>query len=233
MNYPLAEAIIGFVAGGSLNESLLRTHHEYGRVARLDGAAFADRLVSLLEAYDPDVTAVQLNLLSSHDAPRVLSILGGDRRALELAVLLQATLPGAPCTYYGDEIGLTGGIDPDNRRAFPWDETRWDGELLAWTRHAFALRGAEPLLRGAGGTGVVSTEGQAVAFERANGDGRLAIAINAGAEAIALVVARNAAPGRIAEALLANAPLTVPAVTGGGDLVIEVPARSGVVVRVP
>src|SRR6185436_4164764 len=109
MNYPLAEAIIGFVGGPSLNETLLRSHHEYGRVTRLDGPAFASLLARLLSDYEPATTAVQLNLLGSHDTPRVLSLLGGDIEAMELAVLLQATLPGAPCVYYGDEVGLTGG----------------------------------------------------------------------------------------------------------------------------
>jgi len=80
---------------------------------------------------------------------------------------------------------------------------------------------------------VVSSDGDAFAFERANGEGRLAVAINAGNEATALVVARNAAPGAVAPALLANATLSVPVVTHGGDLVVEVPARTGVVVRVP
>src|SRR6266705_3531697 len=109
MNYPLAEAIIGFVGGRSLNEPLLRTHHEYARVTRLDGPAFAARLGELLSDYDPATTAVQLNLLGSHDTPRVLSLLGGDVEAMELAVLLQGTLPGAPCVFYGDEVGITGG----------------------------------------------------------------------------------------------------------------------------
>ena len=108
MNYPLAKAIIGYVGGRSLNEALLRTHHEYGHVTRLDGAGFAERLSELLAAYAPETNAVQLNLLGSHDTPRVRSVLGGDREAIELATLLQATLPGAPCIYYGDEVGVDG-----------------------------------------------------------------------------------------------------------------------------
>jgi len=102
MNYPLAEAILGFAAGDALNEPLVRSHNEYARIGRLDGAAFAARLSELLSIYDPAVVAVQLNLLGSHDTPRALSIVGGDRRAMELAVTLQATLPGAPCIYSGD-----------------------------------------------------------------------------------------------------------------------------------
>src|SRR5262249_35908155 len=126
MDYPLAKAIIGFAAGRSLNEPLVRRHDQYRSITHLDGAHLAARLGELLGAYAPETTAVQLNLLGSHDTPRVLSLLGNDREALELAVLLQATLPGAPCIYSGDEVGVEGGIDPDNRRAFPWDETRWD-----------------------------------------------------------------------------------------------------------
>jgi cyclomaltodextrinase len=185
MNYPLAEAIIGFVGGRSLNEPLLRSHHEYAQTQRLDGAGFAGRLSELLGAYAPETDAAQLNLLDSHDSPRVLSLLGGDREALELAVLLQATLPGAPCTYYGDEVGLMGGLDPDSRRAFPWDEGRWDHELLASVRAAFALRHAEPALR-ADGVTVTATEAAALVFERSTADRRLAVALNAGDEPVSL-----------------------------------------------
>ena len=67
---------------------------------------------------------------------------GRDRAAYHLAVLLQATLPGAPCVYYGDEIGLEGGNDPDCRRAFPWDEAGWDAVGLAWTRAGLRARHA-------------------------------------------------------------------------------------------
>src|SRR4029078_12092089 len=133
MNSPLAEAIIGFVGGRSLNEQLLRSHHEYARVTRLDGPGFAAALADLLSAYPPETTAAQLNLLGSHDTPRVLSLLGGDIEAMELAVLLQGTLPGAPCIYYGDEVGLTGGKDPESRKAFPWDPARWGARLVAGT----------------------------------------------------------------------------------------------------
>jgi len=59
MNYPLAEAILGFVAGPSLNEALVGSHREYASIARTDGQGFAWRLNELLGAYDRDVTAGQ------------------------------------------------------------------------------------------------------------------------------------------------------------------------------
>ena len=234
MNYPLAEAILGFAAGASLNEQLARSHHEYAQIRRLDGVQFGSRLAELLGAYAPETTAVQLNLLGSHDTPRALSLLGGDREALELAVLLQATLPGAPCTYYGDEVGLLGGLDPDNRRAFPWDGTQWDGQLLESVRAAFALRGVEPALR-ADGVAMLATEGGALAFERRDGDRRLAVAVNSGEEPVRL---RLAAEGPDAS----GNPDTLLAVGRGRDVAprlavgddgtsIELPPRSGAVIR--
>ena len=236
MNYPLAEAILGFVAGPSLNEQLARSHHEYAKIRRRDGAQFGARLAELLGAYAPETTAAQLNLLGSHDTPRPLSLLGGDRDALELAVLLQATLPGAPCTFYGDEVGLLGGLDPDNRRAFPWDGTHWDRRLLESVRAAFGLRGAEPALR-ADGVTVLATQASGLAFERRDGDRRLAVAVNAGEEPVRLTLATD-----VPDALAMANPETLLAVgrgrdaapalaAGAGGTTIDLPPRSGAVVR--
>ncbi len=179
MDYPLAEAILGFAGGAHLDLGVIGAHREYGaNVHAIDGPAFAARLGELLTAYDPDVVAVQFNLLGSHDTPRVRSILGGDRDGVRLATLLQLTLPGAPCLYYGDEVGLTGGNDPDCRGAFPWDESRWDVECRAFVRELVHLRRSEPALR-AGATTVVAADGGAVAIERRLGETRLVVAVNA------------------------------------------------------
>jgi alpha-glucosidase len=78
-----------------------------------------------------DNQLAQLNLLGSHDTARALTLLGGDLRRLTLALTLLFTYPGVPCLYYGDEIGLDGGGDPDCRRPFPWRREQWNGTLLA------------------------------------------------------------------------------------------------------
>ena len=150
MDYPLAEAILGYVGGPSLDHAVVAGHHEYaGSIVPLDGAAFSARLVELLSVYDPDVVAVQLNLLSSHDAPRALTVLGGDRDALRLAHLLTASLPGAPCVYYGDEVGVTGGDDPYNRATYPWADLggQPDTTLLADFKRLIKLRHDHAVLR--------------------------------------------------------------------------------------
>jgi neopullulanase len=208
MNYPLAEAILGFAAQGHLDEGVVRRHHEYGQgVRRRDGAAFGAELGRLMTLYDPAVTEVQLNLLDSHDSPRFRTMAGTDKASYHLAVVLQATLPGAPCTYYGDEVGVEGDHDPDCRRAFPWDEARWDRDGLASTRAAYAARHALPALR-RGSFRVVGSTGDALAFVRgAAGDGGDAgpvlVVVNAGEAPVELPVAA----AELAGAGLVDAPL--------------------------
>jgi cyclomaltodextrinase len=230
MNYPLAEAIIGFVGGRSLNEPLLRSHHEYGRVTRLDAPAFAARLGELLSDYARETTAVQLNLLGSHDTPRVLSLLGGDVEAMELAVLLQGTLPGAPCVYYGDEVGVTGGKDPESRKAFPWDPARWEADLLAATRATFSLRRSEAALR-SDDIALLASSGEMLALERRSGEARLAVALNAGDSSAS--VSLGGAGGDPTVALAAGRSRINPPRLGTSDgaLTVELPPRSGAVIR--
>jgi len=148
MNYPLTEAILSFAGAGRLDEALVGKTHEYSRNVRaIDGPEFGRQLGRIMTTYDPAVTQMQLNLLDSHDTPRFLSLAGGDRSALRLAMLVQMTLPGAPCIYYGDEIGLEGREDPDCRRSYPWDPALQDGELRAFVAGLIQMRKTEPALR--------------------------------------------------------------------------------------
>ena len=234
MNYPLAKATLGFVGGASLDRPLLRRHDQYAQIEPLAGAAYAARLSELLGAYRPAVVEAQLNLLDSHDTPRLASILGGDTALIRLALLLQATLPGAPCLYYGGEVGLPGGIDPDCRRAFPWDEARWDRDLLAFVRGAFATRHAEPLLR-RGELEVLATADRAIAFERRAPDEpapSLVVAVNAGTAPVTLDVGGpvQSEPGPEAFALPGLAPPSLE-VGSDGRLRIGLGPRSGTIVR--
>jgi neopullulanase len=78
---------------------------------------------------------------------RFVTLARGDQSAFRLATLFQMTYPGAPSIYYGDEIGVEGLHDPDNRRAFPWDESRWDMDLLHDFQRLIALRHQHKALR--------------------------------------------------------------------------------------
>ena len=146
MNYPFTRAAFGFTAS-ALNEAEI-SRCGYQHIPKLNAAEFAAAVDSLLCAHRPEVTEVQLNLLGSHDTPRALTVVHGDEAALRLALLFQMTFPGAPCLYYGDELGLTGGHDPDCRQGMPWHHKAcWNEALQAYTRTLIELRLQHPALR--------------------------------------------------------------------------------------
>jgi cyclomaltodextrinase / maltogenic alpha-amylase / neopullulanase len=180
MNYPLAGAILGFAGGASLDEQLVGQHHMYRQlIRRLDGPAFGREVERLMTLYEPGTVAAQLNLLGSHDTPRALSVLSGDRAALRLAFALQLTLPGAPCIYYGDELGLAGRLDPDSRRAYPAEPGAGDQALRAYTAALGAARHEHVALRRGSVQLVGAQDGSAVLLREADGQ-RALVAINAG-----------------------------------------------------
>ena len=108
--------------------------------ARLGTADFTAALARAVAAVPYANQLAQLNLLGSHDTTRMLTELGGDTALMKLAATLLFTRPGVPCIYYGDEIGLQGGPDPDCRRCFEWDRRLWDDDLYAHYRALAALR---------------------------------------------------------------------------------------------
>ncbi len=95
MNYVFAAAAIAFSAGERVGRRLVEDR-SYDAYPGIDAVQFGRRIQKLLAGYDWETTQVQLNLLDSHDAPRVLSIARGDKATLRLATLLQMTYPGAP-----------------------------------------------------------------------------------------------------------------------------------------
>jgi neopullulanase len=144
MNYPLARAVLGFFARTTFD----REGRPGGfKVRPLAARAFGNEIERLLASYPWPSVEAQLNLLESHDTARFINQAGGDASALRLAFLFLMTMPGAPCIYYGTEIGMTGGSEPDCRRAFPWDPDVWDHDLLSFVQRATALRHAHPALR--------------------------------------------------------------------------------------
>jgi neopullulanase len=146
MNYPFTRAIFGFVAE-ELNEAEIK-RCGYQHIPTLDAEAFAWAVHTLLTHHPSAATAMQLNLLGSHDTPRALTVLKGDEAALRMALMFLLTFPGAPCLYYGDELGLMGGHDPECRQAMPWGcEASWNHRLLDYTRELIALRHQHRALR--------------------------------------------------------------------------------------
>ena len=131
MNYPYRTAILNFMRGFD------------------SGRGFKDAVMTIAENYPQHVVACNMNLLGTHDTPRILTALVDDfdgsreekakrhlsrnqwevaHERLLMASFLQYMLPGCPSIYYADEVGMEGYKDPFNRRPYPWG--REDTELL-------------------------------------------------------------------------------------------------------
>lgn len=148
MNYPFRNAILDFMRG------------------RDSGQGLKNVVMSIVENYPPQVVACNMNLLGTHDTPRILTALVDDfdgsreekahrrlsrnqlevaRDRLMMASFLQYTLPGSPSIYYADETCMEGYKDPFNRRPFPWG--REDEEILSHYRCLGKLRAQQEALR--------------------------------------------------------------------------------------
>ncbi|SEC25729.1 alpha-glycosidase [Paenibacillus sp. GP183] len=130
MNYPFSEKVLQFFDDPNM-----------------DGSNFADSIGFLQMRYPQQTNEVIFNLLNSHDTPRVLTRMNGDKRKQKLCVVFLLTYIGTPCIYYGDEVGLTGGQDPDCRKCMEWDIGRQDRELYDFYKWLIALRKNNKALR--------------------------------------------------------------------------------------
>jgi glycosidase len=193
MNYLFAAPAIAFTAGDRVDLAQVQGR-SYSPYPALTAAGYAAKIEALLQLYPWDIQLTQLNLLASHDTARLLSITQGDRGSLKLATLLLLTFPGAPSIYYGDEVGLLGGIDPDSRRGFP-AEDQWDRDLLDYHRQLIALRKAYPALR-TGRYHTLFAQGHVYALARVLDDEQVIVALNVGSESATVHISRDALPGR-------------------------------------
>lgn len=142
MNYPFRSAILDYLRGA-------------------DACDMMARIMSVIEHYPKPVINILMNSLGTHDTERALTVLAGEplngrdrswqantklsaeqrergKKLLKIASGILYTLPGFPCVYYGDEVGMEGYKDPFNRQCFPWDNQ--DKELLNWHKELGSLR---------------------------------------------------------------------------------------------
>lgn len=179
MNYVFKRSAVGFFAGKRLRPGYKPGGYHVRTLAAEEFAASVERFTSL---HDWQIVQAQLNLLDSHDTARFLWIADGDESALRLCALFQMTMPGAPCIYYGDEIGMTGGEDPECRAAFPWhDESLWNRELLAFYQRAIQMRHEHPVLR-TGRYATLFARDDLFVFQRLGAGSAAVVAFNNGEE---------------------------------------------------
>ena len=129
MNYPIRDGVIKLLTG------------------KISADVFSEVVNRQLNQYSRENVYAMYNLLGSHDTVRIKTELEGDKKKLKMAYTFLMAFPGAPAIYYGDEVGVDGGKDPDCRKAFPWDEKNWDRELRKFLQHLISIRKNRSLLR--------------------------------------------------------------------------------------
>ncbi len=178
MNYQFTRACLSFCIENNDASLALTQTGSYGEIAQMDAAGFAQSLDEIHRWYPPEITYAQMNLLDSHDTARFLTIAGGDVSALKLALLAMFAYPGAPTIYYGDEIGMEGGQDPDSRRSMVWDSDKWNRDVLETTKMYTSLRIKYAALR-RGSFKILYAHDKTVAFARAIDSQTMIVALNA------------------------------------------------------
>ncbi len=101
---------------------------------------FQNRMTFYLVSTPKNIINNQFNLISSHDTERIKHRVNGDIRRIKIAFVLLFLNHGTPSVYYGDEIGLDGANDPDNRRTMIWDESKWNYDLLSFIKKLIVIR---------------------------------------------------------------------------------------------
>lgn len=166
MDYPVCDAINDFVCHGKLNAEQFKYAINEGLVR-----------------YPKQVNEVTFTLLDSHDTARVVTTAKGNLDLARLAYLLLFSYTGAPNIYYGGEIGLEGGPDPDCRRAMSWDLAEVETPFSVFMRKLIALRKKLPALRSANYEWLkADARTPVVAFRKVDGKESVVILANVSAE---------------------------------------------------
>lgn len=141
---------------------------------------FAESLTRLYYMYPEQATRSMFNLLGSHDTERILTLAENDVAKVKLAFLLQFAYPGIPMVYYGDEVGMVGGRDPDCRRGMTWDESLQNSDLKVFVQSLASLKANHPAFAGSGLT-IRKAKNEVLEFERTALTGeKIIITVNLG-----------------------------------------------------
>ncbi len=208
MNYPVRNALLALLQG------------------RENAIQFSDRINKICLAYKPENLFAMFVPLDSHDTERFKTMVGGNTDKLKLAFLYQMAFPGAPSVYYGDEIGLEGGKDPDSRRAFPWKEADLNQDLRSWVKTLISLRKRTPTLRRGDYLPLLAEDGH-YSFARVLGEDKVVVAMNATGRARQVEVPCTALgwnEGRVVQNMISHEKLVVNA----GKLLIKLSPWGGV-----
>ena len=188
---------------------------------------FASIVEGMFKIYPRENIYSMYVTLGTHDTERVMTVLDGSLDKLKLAFQFIFAYPGAPAIYYGDEVGLEGGKDPDCRRAFPWNPAEWKADLRLWVQNLIATRSTRASLRrGDYNRAFLDETNGLYAFSRTLGGEKTLVAMNMSDKAINAELPAQTLwrEGQIVRSLLDNRPFTV----NEGKIKVSLPAWSGI-----
>ena len=107
---------------------------------KIDLQTFKNMVITYLATTPKNVMENMFNLVGSHDTIRIKRRLKDDMRRMKLSYLFMFLSAGAPNIYYGDEVGMTGEHDPDNRRCMLWQDHEQDLNFYQFTKRLISLR---------------------------------------------------------------------------------------------
>ena len=144
MNYPLKNAIVDFLSHGRLEHLVITIREELNNMPK----KVLDSLMNLMGSHDvPRIISifslVDFNTLSKKEMSQIVmtkSEYFKCRALVKMAYMIVYTLPGVPSLYYGDEIGMEGGKDPFCRRMMKWNEDSQDMGLLSFFKKLGKIR---------------------------------------------------------------------------------------------
>ncbi len=226
MNYRFRRAVIGLVNGATADPD--------GSIEALTPTGFANAMLGVKEDYPAPAFSALMNLVDSHDTARILwtltpgldddvaktepAALAAGKTAQRLVAAIQLTFPGMASIYYGDEVGLTGFDDPDDRRPYPWGAE--DLELRTWYQTLARLRASHEALREGDLEFLLADDGaRTLAYLRRSPSAAAVVALNLGdrERELAIPVADRIPDGVV----LADALDVVPAIpVADGELVV-------------
>ncbi len=161
---------------GAMNYPITYAVEDYIAKKEIDAAGAASRINRIYANLYPSKIDGMLNLLESHDTFRFLTLCGGDVDRYRQALALLFFLPGMSCIYYGTEIPMEGGYDPDSRRCFPQEGFERQSDQFRFLQKLISLRKQSPM---AGGDFSCYEEDGMLVVERTKGGEGLRLMLNA------------------------------------------------------
>ena len=202
---------------------------ESGRTAALDVTQFDAWLRAARADIPTNALEAMTNELGSQDTPRFATRCGGSLAKTELAMVFQFTYIGTPTIYYGDEYGMQGGRDPDDRRTFDWAKATLADPPVAFAHELIGIRRAYTALQtGSFMTLVADDADDVYAYGRFDARHRIAVVLNAGSSAHSVTVPvgeLSMIDGSAVRDLLSDATYLI----ADGDVTVSVPADSAVI----